>query len=581
MVVAAESLRVAEAATATAPPARTGSGEAAAPHPPERSGRKRKDGLSAQIEVHDRHQFEIRSSYALAGGRGRQRYIVDTYFFIPRNVGLTRANYSRAQFYGDVTALVRLDVSLLPLDELADPRCPASPLSAAAAIVDEFRRADRTPPSRPLLTQVKLYAFLCTIGIKAEITDLSKRLRDADLSDPAVRERFERALDGSLARMRGALRAYRSVRKSFWPFEKIAHEQVPGAMRVADEYMSLFLEERLCLFVSSLDKKAPRADGSCLAARARARVLALASEEAAYRERYGYLTMSERTRADGEYFTYRASLLKKAVHNALYLDPREVHVDRYIRNAIGAVGAAIASIWALATQLPAQLHQLSGSAKASFFLAAVLAYVLKDRIKALTNEALTARLLRFDHTSLVSGESLSAFGLGMLRLRLREAMRFQHSAEVGSDVLEMRLAHRTVRHAEAAAEEVIHYRKVVDIDSREDTAELPDEYRVRDTLRVNVRPLLVRLDDPLDPVAFFDLERGSFGAAELPKVYHVNLVAKITREDASGRREQRLERMRVVLSKDGIVRVDEVERRPATVTERAPTLRDRLQRRRA
>lgn len=534
---------------------------------------KRRAGLTTQIEIHDRHQLEIRSSYALRSDEGRQRYTVETYFFIPRNVGLNRTNYTRAQFYADVTALFRLDASPLPLEQLGDPTHTASPLHRFAQALEQFRTAKRPPSSTPVVVQAKLYAFLYTLGVKAELAILGRRLRDPAMASEAGRASFEQALDAALGRMRAALWSYRSVRAAFWPFEHVAHRSTPEAMRAADEYMSLFLEERLAMFATTLDGSARRFDGSGFVARCRLRIEALAREEARYRQKYGYLTLTGSGLAGGEYFTYRASLVKKAVQGALYLDPREVRADPYVRNAVGAVGAALAAIWALATQLPATLAEVPGSTKMLFFVSAVAAYVLKDRIKAVTNEALTGRLLRYDHTSWLTGESLASIGLDMLRARLRESMQFLRSSEVPPEVLAMRLAHRTVRNAETATEEVIRYRKVVDVTTRDETERLPDDYWVRDILRLNVRHFLVRLDDPLDSVAFFDPERDAFGGARLPKVYHVNVVKKITREGEGGAREERLERLRVVLNKDGIVRVDEVERRPPTVLPAEPRRR--------
>src|SRR5262249_10952557 len=138
----------------------------------------------------------------------------------------------------------------------------------------------------------------------------------------AERAAVGRALDDALDAMRSALRGYRSVRGAFWPFEKIAHRDVPEAMRAADEYMSLFLEERLAMLMAVLDASPGSIDGSGFVAQCRLRVSELAQEEARYRQRYGYVRLTHRSLAAGEYFTYRSSLLKKAVQQALYLDPR-------------------------------------------------------------------------------------------------------------------------------------------------------------------------------------------------------------------------------------------------------------------
>ena len=55
------------------------------------AARPKKREKPALVEIHDRQQLEIRFSYALGGESKEQRYEVDTYFFIPRNVGVNRA----------------------------------------------------------------------------------------------------------------------------------------------------------------------------------------------------------------------------------------------------------------------------------------------------------------------------------------------------------------------------------------------------------------------------------------------------------------------------------------------------------
>ncbi len=566
-----------------------------------------------QVEVHDRHQLELRFNYAV-GEEGRSRHHVDAYFFVPRNVGLNRGNYSREQFYADFTALMRIDAAPLPLDALADEGNPASPLSRFASLLHALRTSPRPPQTRPLAVHARLYANLYVAGVRAECRRLEKLLarhereraappvsrasrasafetdpggRAPSASPPRVTDpegHFERDVVAALARMRGALRAYRSMRGALWPFERLCHHAVAEAMRGADEYMSLALEERLAQFSAALGEAGRRFDGTGFVARMRAHLVGLARDEADVRARYGYLTgggLAPAPAADGgdapafagldpgEYFTYRASLLKKAVQQALYLNVRASRGDMFVRNAVGAVAAALAAIWALATQLPIYVASLPATTKALFFTGAVLAYVMKDRIKALTSEALLKRARTYDHVHWVYGEQLPDAGIGNFVARTAEAVEFVTSDEVPAAVRAVRLQRRTVQHAEAATEEVIHYRKLLDAGSDEERAGLPEGYRIRDILRVNVRHFLVRLDDPVDQVDFYDPARGRFARAALPKVYRVNLVVRVRREVTGAETQERYAHLRVVLNKDGIVRAEQIHADGVTLTRKA------------
>lgn len=554
--------------------------------PGPRVKRGARKGLVVQGEVHDRLQFELRFNYPV-GEPGRWRFDVDAYFFVPRNVGLHRANYSREQFYSDFTAYMRVDARPLPLEQLADEANPASPLYQVAEVLRRLRASERVP-TRPVQVHARLFANLFVSAMKSELRRWEKRLQRRLRSESVDRRgrgssmspraseapaapldpdgRLEAMLDEALARIGRALRRYREVRAGWWPYERLCHQSVPQAMRAADEYMSLSLEERLAELAQAAGSAR---DGTGFVSRVQLRVRALAREEAEYRARYGYLVLDGRALAEdspgprarsaspaGEHFTWRASALKKNVQQALYLDLRGSRADTFVRNAIAATGAALAAIWALATQVPTQLAGLPTQTRFFLFAAAVLAYVMKDRIKSLTGEYLLRRARVFDHSSVVHGPALVEMGLGDLRARTAEAVRFVDREALPEEVRARRVDDDPQR-VGLNPEEVIHYRKQLEVD-REGSKALPEGYRIRDILRVNVRHFLLRLDDPKDRVTFFDVNRGWFEVKDLPRVYHVHVLMRVRQVGPSGALAEELAHLRLVLDKDGIVRAEAV-----------------------
>ncbi|MCK6529654.1 hypothetical protein L6R50_19585 [Myxococcota bacterium] len=512
--------------------------------------------------VHDQHQIEVRCKYDVGSSAAPQRLTVEAHVFVPRNVGVHAGNYSRAQFYGDVTSMMRLHAPPLPPRLLADPAGASSPLRALAEALAGLRDSPRPPPTSGVIAHARLFAFLFAEGVRGEGKRLRRAARRVVPGDAAARAAFLEDLDDALGGMDEALRAFRWMREAFRPYEALAHRGLPDAFASADEFMSLSLEEALARLVGDFEEIGAWED-SDLSARVEARVAALARAEAGYRLRRGYLTLdgAEADPEVGEYCTYRSSLLKKTVHQALYLDPREAPGDRLTRNATAAVGAALAAIWAfaLATQIPPNVTGLPARTQIAFFMAAVGAYVLKDRIKALTHEYLYRRLRRFDHTFWVSGASVAAVGLGALRARVRESMGFR-AEDLPEDVRDLRFAQRTVGHADVGEEEVIAYVKQMELRSRPDGDGILDDCRLLDILRLNVRHFLVRLDDPMDDVRYFDRATGLFVRARLPKVYHLNLVIRLRHEVAGAPGWEQLHRLRVVLNQGGIVRMEKLDR---------------------
>lgn len=513
------------------------------------------------IDVHDRSQIELRNLLHLDGAHRPSSLEVDTYLFVPQSVGLNGQNYKRDQFYADTTALMRIDSAPQSLESLVDVESTSSPLRPIADALERFRTGDRVPSSIRLAVHVKLFAYTMTQAVVQEIDRVVEHL------DAGDRAAFSEALEGFLARAGRALAGFRSLRAAFWPFEPLCHHTFNSALAIADEYMSLFLEERLALLVERIEGESGNFDGTAFVPRTKETIRAFAAAEAAHRLKFGFLIHAADKKSLREYYTYRRSLLKKSIHQALYLDARKVTKDAFIKNSVGAVGAALAAIWAWATQLPATVADLPTNTKLAFFFGAVGAYVAKDRIKAATNEYLVDKFKRFDKSSMIRGASLEEVGLGMLSGRLEERMRFVPFEEVDELIRHIRLQGRSGRFLSQAAsqEEVIHYRKILSVDSAGGEA-LPEGYGMLDIFRLNIRHFLSRLDDPTESVCYFDVDKKNFARSKLPKVYHVNVVVRLKANDGP----EHFEHFRMILDKKGIVRTDQVDVSPSMSRDLGP-----------
>lgn len=511
-------------------------------------------------EIHDRRQLELRFRYGLEQELNDGGYTIDAWLFVPRSLGVTKETYTKQDFYSDVTAYIRLDARPLPLHKLANKADPASPLYHFHRDLERYRTDPIPPPEGPVIAHAKLYAFLFVGGVRREFRKLRRMLEPEVWEGKRSQQRWEKKLQSVIEGVRQGLKAFRRLRCGFWPFAWTTDSQLENTMRSADEYMSLELEEQISRVVAALQAR-HLLDGSGFALRNRLRLTKLATEEAVYRSRYGYLVLTGDEQRRGEYFTHRTSLLKKNVQQTLYLNVRSIKRDPFIRNAVGAFGAAVAATWAFATQLPATLASMQPSTQRLLLALGVLAYVAKDRIKALTNEYIAPRLLRYDHTSRLQGAALEAMGFGRIEAKLKEASRFRRPDEIPSDVLRLRQRGRTVLHLESAGEEVIHYRKqLVQLGSplRNDSAK---GYFLRDILRLNVRHFIAHADDPYAQVGCFDPAQGAFSVSRLPKVYHLNLVLEV--RSRQGKQDlRRLEHLRIVVNQQGILRIEHAGQQP-------------------
>ncbi|HEX3762418.1 MAG TPA: hypothetical protein VHW23_27140 [Kofleriaceae bacterium] len=500
----------------------------------------------ADLAAHDRKQLALEVRHAPGSAITGGSHDVELYLFIPRNVGLTAANYPGTQFYHDLTAYLRLDLPALGLEDLcADARSPLRRLEVHLA---ELARGQGTP--EPIGVAVKLFGHEFTDAVHRERTRLGSRIRaGAGAGGDAWDGELLAGLRALAAQSRTALDQLRAARRRCSPFRRVAPD-VWEVFQQTDEYASLFLDDALATLAHELCARAELFDGSGRAAGALDALASCAAREARYRHAQGFVNLASAAGVDREYFLYRRSLLKKAVQQALWVRTRRRPADRYLRNAAGMVAAGMAATWALIAQLPAQLSSLSPAAQTLMCALPVIAYVLKDRIKELTKEWMIRRMRAYDQETELVGLQLARSGLGSLQGALREKVQFLDQAP--DDVIALRQRGRWVAGARIGGESVLLYRRHLEIAAPENGLIGTDELALRQIIRLNLRHFMTRLDERDQTVRHYDPSIGGFATHEIAKVYHLDVVVRLGGPGAAGQ----LDRWRVVFSRGGIERIE-------------------------
>jgi hypothetical protein len=182
---------------------------------------------------------------------------------------------------------------------------------------------------------------------------------------------------------------------------------------------------------------------------------------------------------------------------------------------------------------------------------AIVVYVLKDRLKEWAQKRLRKRWSRWDHDIVIEGDALADVGLGAFKGAAKESFRWVDEAAISPDIAQMRQRQRTVRGASSELEQVFHYRRTLSL-APVAASPLPPGYGIEEMLRLNLDDVLRRLDDPNQTISFYR-GSGTFEAALMPKVYHLNVVIVVH----SSRGPQRfISRHRVVLNKNRILRIE-------------------------
>jgi hypothetical protein len=213
-----------------------------------------------------------------------------------------------------------------------------------------------------------------------------------------------------------------------------------------------------------------------------------------------------------------------------------------------SVAAALAMIIALLAALGVPT---TGDQALRYVFLGALVYAVKDRAKAKLQELLGRWIQRRapDRFWEVRNQA------GRLLATVDERAAFLTFAQTPDAVLDVRRQTRMHRLEESARPEtVLHHRKVVHVRPLDDDPTTLRRAALREIVRLHIGDWLENTDDPKQRVVMADPTLGELVAAKARRVYNVNILYRLQELDEPAR----WSRVRVVVARSGIVRVEAI-----------------------
>lgn len=506
------------------------------------------DIFDASVKFHDRHRFEIKLEMDLADVP-KAEFDMEAYFFVPKALNISPQTYSKERFYGDMQRYVRFQIPRMSLAKIADGSNALSPLYRIRAALSRLRAGERDPALVPLLyDEFKLLGCI----IRGELRD-GARLFISVLGrgeNPRPGVFLAEGLDNLVLDLHSLSSALDSLKR------EVTDSSVPLRIRETaayfDEYRSLTLEEYLAALVSAL-RGAGVGTPSCdprLAA-AEKKLAGLAGEQEGYRRAMGYPSVYEK--ADGgETLVYRRGVLKKFISSALYLKA-EVEEWTTMSQLGPGIAAGVAMLFAVAATIYAQSRYALNSA--AFVMIVVVSYIFKDRIKDWLKVFFSRSMAKW----LYDRRSEILTPRDDIRIgEMREAFTFLKPGDVPADILGLRnIDNITSIDEDGKPERVFKYKKEMILKPRL-IGKLHDRRKdLNDIIRFNITEFVKQADDPRADYTRVAPD-GTLLSSSCPRVYRLNLVLRYSYRGRDGKMRVNRERIRVVLGKEGIVRMEEV-----------------------
>ncbi|MCC6748141.1 MAG: hypothetical protein IT371_10810 [Deltaproteobacteria bacterium] len=508
------------------------------------------DLIDSRIGIHDSNHFEVKLDYSIDPKLDQTRYRVETYFFVPRSLGINSYTYSREQFYSDIQAYIRFKTPQASLGSLCEEDNRLSPLARLAKMVPKVLK---DPRREDYLNQIsydlRLVGCLIRANLRDRVTTQCERLEAAN-GDPARRAAVVDDVRASgrrlIAELEAVVTRFRELRPAL--LDPVLPAWLRETHQYVDEYLSLASETHLTRLVEQIDHHAElRPALEEVRQKARDRLLA----EREHRRGSGYPSVLDGG-GSREHFVYRQGLLKKFVMSVLFLEISKEKEGRRIADLGAAIAAGLAMLVATVAGVFAQ--QRYGLNTWPFVVALVVSYMLKDRLKDWLKLYFSAKMTRFlaDYDVRIH-DPLHGVNIG----RCREAFSFIGKEKVPSEVLSFR--HRdskTMIETSGKPEVVMKYEKEITL-LGSSIANLDDlHHDINDIIRFDISQFLVRTDDPVAAVPAYQVETDRVELVECPKVYHINVVFVLRAQTGEAGRVT-MERIRVILDKRGIRKLEQ------------------------
>jgi hypothetical protein len=317
---------------------------------------------------------------------------------------------------------------------------------------------------------------------------------------------------------------------------------------LVDEYLSLLIEEGATELFKLVQEHYEDANRSQYCQR----LSEIVSKETSHRLSHGYGTVLKLD-DENETYEFRSSVIKKYVSGVLHLSVDAQREGRGIEQVLLALAAGISMFFATAVAF--YFQSVYGSFTFPAFVALIVGYMFKDRIKQLGQTLFAGKLQANLYDRRINIKTLD----GKYKLAvLREKITFMKESEISPEV-------RSARQKDPFADldndrqgetVICHTKDIVLNDDlfRKAFAGFPKTSGLNDIIRYDIHRYLQKMDDPVvDQLLLHD---GKLQVVHSQKVYHLNFVSQYS--SSSLRNEKIYKRMRLVLNRLGIKRIEHI-----------------------
>lgn len=483
--------------------------------------------IEITAKIHDRFSIEFKVGFVVRRKLKENDFAINTWLFIPNSLDINPMTYGKKQFYRDVKSNIRLITPVFLLREIAD---------GSAIPLNNLEKSFQIIASNPTRTAIRDYEY--QIKMFSAIVKSAVRNEVAHILENTIEEDTSYLVDAYLNNVTNVAVKYRSLRRII--NVPTITEEVLNYYFFADEFICNIIEYYSFKLIKHLEKREKKYKKSISA------LASLIRNELEYKSEKGYMAVDRDKVKCNREFISRRGILKKYIESDLFLQARKKKDGVLIEQIYYSIAAGLSMIFATAIAFSFQMKY--GNFTMPLFVALVISYMLKDRIKELMRFYFAHQLgtRYFDNKTSIC---LKDEPIGWSK----EAVDFITDDKVQREVMDIR-SRSSLLEAENRTmdEKILLYRKLVHVD-REKISEnsIYPIAGINDIMRFHFNGFVHKMDDPEENLYLLNQD-DTISTIAGQKAYYINIIMQLQFEDQID-----YKRFRIILNHSGIIGLED------------------------
>ena len=479
--------------------------------------------------VHDKFALEFKFSYKVRKTVKQSHFSVNTWMFVPNSLQINPGTYNRDDFYRDTGTNTRLITPVFAFHEIASGT--AIPLNNLKRAMEKLANEQNRDNATDYEYQIKMFSVIFKSSIRKHLSYIFNY---------AKKEDYNELINVFLFNVEDIFKKYISLAhiiKTPTVTQEAYNYYVFGY-----EFISNLIEKHLYDTIVNLEKKAPD-----IANHYKQHIFNILENERQYKTENKFTVVDPESLNHNNDMVFRLGALKKYIESDLFLDTKKKRDGVLVEQIYYSFAAGLSMVFATAIAFMFQFKY--GNFTLPLFVALVVSYMLKDRIKELMRhyQVYKKSSKYYDNKTFISIKD-KKIGLS------KESFDFVLEKNVPGEVMKIRnripLIEADNRYSN---EKIILFRKIVQIDN--EALARSANYNIDgivEIIRMSMLSFMRKTDNPEFPLYVPDKD---FSVKQITGVrnYYMNIVIQANYENSES-----IQRFRVIFNRDGIYDINEI-----------------------